>query len=165
MLASRCSRRRRCSLDQPIPESEVPGGYTIRYPSGEDEGELEQQAAVIKRVFNVDLNADAIRVLRRVPTHCEDLVVVAPDGTFAAFCSIWFDEFNRIGTFEPVGTHPDHRRLGLAKAMMCEGLRRLKDLGATVAFVGTGYDAPANRLYESVGFTEFDVVDHWQKEF
>ncbi|MHB8926091.1 MAG: hypothetical protein ACYC9Q_00325 [Bacillota bacterium] len=25
-----------------------------------------------------------------------DLVVVAPDGTFAAFCIVWFDEVNRL---------------------------------------------------------------------
>jgi mycothiol synthase len=156
---------RSCSLDGEIPQVELPGGYAIRYPRGEDQGDLERQATVINRVFNANLTRDAVHVLRQVPTHCEDLVVVAPDGTFAAFCSIWFDEFNRTGAFEPVGTHPDHRRRGLAKAVMCEGLRRLKELGATVAFVGTGYDAPANRLYESVGFTEVDVVDRWQKEF
>jgi mycothiol synthase len=156
---------RSCSLDGESPKVELPEGYAIRYPRGEDQGDLERQASVINRVFNANFTRDAVRVLRRVPTHCEDLVVVAPDGTFAAFCSIWFDEFNRTGTFEPVGTHPDHRRRGLAKAVMCEGLRQLKELGATVAFVGTGYDAPANRLYESVGFTEVDVVDRWQKEF
>jgi GNAT superfamily N-acetyltransferase len=65
--------------------------------------------------------------------------------------------------FEPVGTVPEHQRKGLGKAVMYEGFRRLKGLGATVAYVGTGAQIPANRLYLSVGFDE-DFTDHaWTK--
>jgi hypothetical protein len=44
-------------------------------------------------------------------------------------------------------------------------LRRIKALGATTAGVGSGYDSPANRLYESAGFVDYEVAHHWRKEF
>ncbi|PDV97386.1 GNAT family N-acetyltransferase [Candidatus Chloroploca asiatica] len=44
---------------------------------------------------------------------------------FAAFCTLWYDEATRTVAFEPVGTHPEHQRTGLGKALMAEGLRRV----------------------------------------
>jgi hypothetical protein len=49
--------------------------------------------------------------------------------------------------------------------MMCEGLRRLQALGAAEAYVGVGTGEAANRLYESVGFTDAIRDFHWQKTF
>jgi len=46
---------------------------------------------------------------------------------------------------------------------MCEGLRRLKRLGATIATVGS-YTPPAHALYTSVRFTEHDLSEPWAKE-
>jgi ribosomal protein S18 acetylase RimI-like enzyme len=92
-------------------------------------------------------------------------VAVAPSGTFASFAIVWLDEANAIGMFEPVGTHPDHRRRGLAKAVLCEGLRRLEALGAAVAYVGCGTGIAVSSLYESAGFTNYDEEHHWRKEF
>ena len=87
-----------------------------------------------------------------------DLAVIAPDGTFAAYATVWWEPVNRYIIFEPVGTHPDHRRRGLASAVMAEGLRRTAVLGAETAYVGSGAGKPSNVLYESLGFTE--VIDY-----
>jgi len=64
---------------------------------------------------------------------------------------------------EPVCTHPDHRRKGLAQALMQEGLLRLRDLGALEASVDTGNMLPANRFYDSIGFTEAYRGYAWRK--
>mgnify|MGYP003524653167 CR=1 FL=1 len=53
---------------------------------------------------------------------------------------------------------------GLGKALMCEGLRRAARLGATLASVSS-YSAPAHALYESVGFTEYDLSEPWRREW
>ncbi|MDQ3249074.1 MAG: GNAT family N-acetyltransferase, partial [Chloroflexota bacterium] len=83
-----------------------------------------------------------------------DLVMEAPDGTFAAYCVCWIDQQNGLGLFEPVGTHPDFRQQGLGKALLTEGLRRLHARGAGTALVTTGgSNAAARRLYEGVGFS------------
>jgi ribosomal protein S18 acetylase RimI-like enzyme len=59
--------------------------------------------------------------------------------------------------FEPVGTHPDYRRLGLAKAMMLYGMRLARTAGATHATVvcksAPGHPS-ARGLYHGLGFRE-----------
>ena len=93
-----------------------------------------------------------------------DLVVVAPDGAIAAFCTIWFDDVTRSAYFEPVATVPAHRRRGLGRAVMTEGLRRLQRLGATTAFVG-GLSPAANALYRSVMGPDHELYESWVKEW
>jgi ribosomal protein S18 acetylase RimI-like enzyme len=69
----------------------------------------------------------------------------------------WYDDENRVGELEPVGTHPDHRRRGLGRATNLFALDRLSAAGATHAIVSCRGDAayPIPRLlYESVGFRE-----------
>lgn len=46
--------------------------------------------------------------------------------------------------------------------MMSEGLNRLKQLGATKAFVGS-YAPIAHALYTSAGFVEYDRSEAWLK--
>lgn len=48
---------------------------------------------------------------------------------------------------------------------MVEGLQRLKALGAVDVSVDTGDMIPANRLYDSIGFTEVCLGHGWRKEF
>jgi mycothiol synthase len=163
-----CGYTRWRSVEQPLPDVSLPKGYSVRSLRSDDDADLENRAAVANLAFNSRRNTpESVRILQSAPTYREDLdlVVVAPDGSFASYCIIWFGEENRIGWYEPVGTHPAHRRRGLAKGMMCEGLRRLAALGATQAYVGVGTGEAANRLYESVGFSEEMRDYHWQKTF
>jgi hypothetical protein len=39
---------------------------------------------------------------------------VAPNGDYVSFCTIWIDERNKYGKFEPVGTHAEYQGMGLA---------------------------------------------------
>lgn len=155
-------------LDTPLPEASLPHGYSVRNIGASEQNDLARRAAVANASFGHSRhNPDTIRTLHRAPTYRADLdlVVVAPDGSFAAYCVIWFGEENSLGWYEPVGTHPAHRRLGLAKGMMAEGLRRIRALGATKACVGAGTGEAANRLYESLGFVSYSRDFHWQKEY
>jgi GNAT superfamily N-acetyltransferase len=92
-----------------------------------------------------------------------DIVAVAPNGEIASFCTLWFDDMTQSGYFEPVGTVPEHRQRGLGKAVLCEALRRVKRLGANLAFVSS-YTPPAHALYSSIGFTDYDLSEPWLKE-
>jgi GNAT superfamily N-acetyltransferase len=85
-----------------------------------------------------------------------ELVVVAPDGRFAAFCTLLLDADNQIGMFEDVGTHADFLRLGLGRALLYAGMHRLRLRGMTTALMP--YQPPevneaAAGLYAQVGFT------------
>jgi ribosomal protein S18 acetylase RimI-like enzyme len=82
-----------------------------------------------------------------------EVVVESPDGQVAAFTTSWLDELNHTGHLEPVGTHRDFRRRGLARAAMLEAMRRLADAGMrTVTITHDAENVPARRLYESLGF-------------
>ncbi len=165
-------RQRRRSLDAPIPEVQPPPGYTVR-PLG-DGAELLERCYASGLAFHPDNMQYAVqnredvtwyRHIQNAPLYRRDLdiVAIAPDGAAASFCTVWFDDVTRTGAFEPVGTAPAHQRRGLGKAVMCEGLRRLKRMGATLAFVGS-FDTPAHALYASVGFTEYDLSAPWVRE-
>jgi ribosomal protein S18 acetylase RimI-like enzyme len=144
------------SLDRAIPAFDLRAGYSIRQLAGLDE--LEQRAALAEHPYAVHL--------ARSPTYRPELnlAVVAPDGRLAAFSTAWLDEQNGLGVFEPVECLPGFRRLGLTRAMMCEGLRRLRRLGASeVCIVNRTENIPAARLYESLGFRAIGRISEWRK--
>ncbi|WP_202797111.1 GNAT family N-acetyltransferase [Kribbella flavida] len=85
------------------------------------------------------------------------VLVEAPDATMASSATMWFDEVNKTIEFEPVGTHPAYRRLGLARAMMLHGMRLAQEAGATHATVvclGAPGHPAARGLYYGLGFRE-----------
>jgi ribosomal protein S18 acetylase RimI-like enzyme len=52
-----------------------------------------------------------------------------------------------------MGTHPEFQRLGLGRAALLEGLRRLQTYGAATAYVGTSAaNHRSQGLYQSAGF-------------
>lgn len=57
------------------------------------------------------------------------------------------------------------QRRGLTRAIMLEGLRRLKRLGGKTAIVcSSGSDEGTTRFYQAVGFKELDRNYTWEKE-
>lgn len=152
-------------LMQPLPVPVLPPGYTLRNVCGE--ADVEQRVAVHRNAFAPSrMTVTKYRAVMAAPTYRSDLdlVVVAPNGCFAAFCIVWYDAENQHGIFEPVGCHVTHRQRGLGKALMLEGLRRLVALGARTASVNSHHGAfPANRLYQSMGFHPLDLNYAWEK--
>ena len=66
----------------------------------------------------------------------------------AAFCVCWFD--GKDGQIEPLGVGEAYRGLGLGKALLTEGFRRLRALGAEKIHVETDdyRDAAFSFYYE-----------------
>jgi ribosomal protein S18 acetylase RimI-like enzyme len=152
---------------QPLAPPRIPVGYTLRTTHPEDPADCQRIADLLNAAFGRTFhNADEYRNFTRyAPCFRQDLDLVAeaPDGAFAAYVGIPYDDANRLGIFEPVCTHPEHRRKGLAGSLMREGLLRLRSMGARDATVDTGDMAPANRLYDSLGFTEAYKGYVWRK--
>lgn len=161
----------RRSLDKPLPEIQSVAGYTVR--------SLGDGLELLERCYasGLGFHNDDIHYARDNRDHPEwyhhiqsaplyrrdlDMVAVASDGTIASFCTIWFDDVTRTAYFEPVATVPAHRRHGLARAVMLEGLRRLQRMGCKLALVG-GYSEAANALYLSVMGPEHDISEPWEK--
>jgi mycothiol synthase len=165
----------RRDLDQPIPVAPVPAGYTLRSLGGLDAcagglgaGELPARSWASWRGFHPDEPDEHYQGwewylnIQRCPLYRRDLdiVAVAPGGEIASFCTIWYDDVTRSALIEPVATVPEHQRLGLARATITEGLRRVQRLGATRAFVG-GYEPGPNALYASVLSEAHDRSEEW----
>ncbi len=159
---------RRRSLDAPIPELAPPEGYVIQQLQNLSDESLAERAAGENQVFDRTITAAFLRRLQDAPIYRPelDLVMLAADGTVAAFCTAWFDARHRIGICEPVGTLAAHRQRGLAKMLMYEGFRRLRAFGAiTVSLGHSASNVAAARLYDSVGMSVFDQESLWQKDF
>ena len=145
------------SLAEPIPETVIPPGCQVRALA--EAGDTSNRAAAHREVWlpwtdgNIS-DEDYVRFMRLPGYHRDlDVVAVAPDGVIAAFMNGWVDPLNRIGDLGEVGARPAYRRQGLTRAVLLEGLRRLKAHGMERACVSTGVvNTPARNLYESIGF-------------
>ncbi|MDC7224448.1 MAG: GNAT family N-acetyltransferase [Spirochaetales bacterium] len=98
--------------------------------------------------------------VRKAPDYRPDLdlVVADPRGNYVSGCIAWYDEWNRIGAFEPVCTVPEYRRQGLGKTVMAEAMGRLKRLGAETVYVGSSLS-----FYQSQGFVLKNPSHKWVK--
>jgi GNAT superfamily N-acetyltransferase len=87
-----------------------------------------------------------------------DLVVKAPDGSLAGNCICGSEhaesEIDEArGYTDPVVVHPIHQRQGIARALLLEGLARLRERGMRVAGLGTtNLNAGMRKAAEAVGF-------------
>ncbi len=155
-------------VPDPAPHPVLPAGYTLRPVDSADEAEIEKRVAVQRAAFESTwMTAERHARVRNSPTYRPelDIVAVAPNGELAAFALLWLDEANRLGVFEPLGVAATYQRMGLGRAIMADGLRRLAAVGAHVACVETGLDhLTARRLYEATGFTLLDIDYAWARQ-
>jgi len=149
-----------------IPKAALPDGYTLQ--SMAEENDIEKRREIFGRGFNHEDPRDwpcafAYEELQRAPDYHKenDLVIVAPNGDYAACAIVWHDDVNKVGHLEPLGTHPEHRRKGLAKAILCEGIRRLQGLGSTWMPMENGGEP----FYHAFGFVEKGTQYAWIKDF
>lgn len=152
---------------QLLPPPVLAAGYTLRTTRPDDMADCQRIADLLNAAFGRDFHnaAEYHTFTRLAPCFVRelDLVAEAPDSTLAAYVGVCTDKANGRGILEPVCTHPDHRRQGLAQTLMLEGLHRLRARGASDVVVETGDMIPANRLYDSLGFTETYTGHVWRK--
>lgn len=135
----------------------LPPGFTCHPVRGESEVRelVELQRAAFETEY---MTIDTRLAQMRAPGYCPDLdlVVTAPDGQLAAFCFCTLERSGTIktGFTEPIGTHPNHRELGLAKALLATALTKLFEKGCRSARLSTNIEnIPMQHLAESLGFT------------
>ena len=148
------------SLDEPIPTPQVHAGWNIRHVTGEHEAEA--LVALHRAAHGAEnMTVEERLAMMGVPEYDSelDLLATAPDGRFAAYCmcSISPEENQRTGRNEgytdPIATHPDFRRRGLARALLLTGFHKLKQRGIDVAVLGTSSKNIAmQRTAQAVGF-------------
>jgi GNAT superfamily N-acetyltransferase len=154
---------------EPLPAATVAEPYEMRPVNPADDADCERIADLLNAAFHRTFHngPEYQQFARLSPCYVNelDLAAVAPDGSFAAYVGMPYDTANHRGIFEPVCTHPDHLRHGLAGSLMREALHRVQALGAVDATVDTGDMVAANALYDSLGFTEAYRAYTWRKEY
>ncbi len=146
-------------LAGPLPPSRLPAGFRLRHVT---EADVAERVAAHRDAFwpGSSFTLDRYLAVRAYASYDPelDLVLEAPDGTFASYCIAWPDLGAGVGTFEPVGTRRARRGRGFAREVLWEGMRRLRAKGLHTAAVGTaGFNEPAQAAYRSAGFDLVDV--------
>jgi ribosomal protein S18 acetylase RimI-like enzyme len=159
-----CNRTR--PIDRPVPKHQLPDGFTIR--SVDVEKDYVQYKRVLDAVFPhcSQMTKRRAKIYSTASFYNSDLDLVAVDrhGNFVAFCTVRIDPVSKMAELEPVGTHPNCRKLGLAKSVVCEGLLRLQKYHpSSMCILGAAVSKAANSFYESVGFTEKTEVHIWRR--
>ena len=153
------------TLVGPPPDPVLPAGYRVRTMSGP--ADVEARVEVHRAAFAPShMTAERYTRVMTMPHYAleRDVVVEAPDGSLAAFTLAWLDPVAGVGEFEPVGTHPDHQRRGLALAANRYALRLLYDAGArdVIVFSETS-NAASQALYAKAGFTALAEHRRWER--
>ena len=71
---------------------------------------------------------------------------------------------NGFGIVEDIFTHPDHRRRGVASAMIAALAADLRAQGCATVFLGALAGEEAKRLYAKLGFRPVGTARIWAKE-
>jgi len=156
---------RKYDLSRPYRAVDLPQGFRIETLA--DNGNYSKHIAVESKAFNsAHINQEWFDGKSSAPSYSFDLdfCVVSPQSEHVAFCLAWIDPDNQVAEIDPVGTHPDHRRRGFAKAVVSACFRELRVRGVRYAYIGSGPEPYiSNRLYESLHPVEKYQENRWVK--
>lgn len=144
----------------------IPGNYRLKKVSQLED--IEEKIKSYKLCFP-DHNMTKVKYISMMKTSSYnadlDLVIVAPDKTVASFAQFWICDGLNTGIVEPLGCHPEHRRRGLSKTLLLQGLKLLKTHGISKVYVKTSFkNKAAISLYKSTGFNIIDKEYVWEKK-
>lgn len=135
----------------------LPDGYTMS--PREFAADPWQYQLVIHRGFDNDGTPEKwdAELLKRIP-HANDALktFAIANREYCAHCGLWYTT-GATAYVEPVATVPEHRKRGLAKAVVYEACSRAHALGAKCAIVLSD-----QAFYSRIGFTLSSEVYDWE---
>lgn len=155
-----------------LPEPAVPAGLELRAGLAEQARQVwEAIAEAFRDHFGEqDESESAYQRFVNGPQFNPALWVVAWDGSQVAGSVINViddpeHDGSRLATLDAVSVRRPWRRRGLARAMVAESLRRVRDAGATRATLGVDTDNEnrALQLYTNAGFVPVTAELEWRK--
>jgi len=164
------------SLCEPIPTPKFPEEFKLSHLTGEKDAQAWVEMfneSFIDHWNHHDLTVETVRQWMKDSSYQPelDLVAIAPNGTFAAFCDCQIKPEesdlrpSKEGWIDFIGTRRGFRQIGLGKAVLLAGLHQLKAAGADTAklSVDTQSLTNATKLYTSVGFHPVETWLSWAK--
>lgn len=156
----RCACILSLDLSNPL-EYRIPDAYTMS-PQG-FVADLWQYQLVIHKGFDNEgipekWEDEFLKRLKHLPHANEDLKTYAiSHNEYCAHCGLWYSTGD-TAYVEPVATVPEHRKQGLAKAVIYEACTRANALGAKRATVVSDQE-----FYFRIGFTLSSEVYDWER--
>lgn len=149
---------------------DLPEGYkTVSLKEAPD---IKEYYRLFWRGFNHELNGQGKykhsdekeaegkkEIFRKNNNLNHKMIVQDKTKTHVAFCGLWYDKKLDFALVEPLATDPDHRRLGLAKATIFEGIKRVYQEGAKRIIVNT-----SKQFYYNRGFRPYKTQTVWEKK-
>lgn len=136
-----------------IGTAHLPDGY--RLVSRADQGSSSHHLDSERNGFDVRARLEQTSLYR--PDL--DLRVIDQSGEVCAYGLFWYDPETRVGLVEPMGTIVGHRRRGLARHLLEEGISRLQEAGTTRVKINYENDNEASKkLYRDTGFQPATVA-------
>ncbi|MEH7226794.1 GNAT family N-acetyltransferase [Bacillus sp. JJ1566] len=143
------------SLDSCPFSVKLPDKFKARHIKGSED--LKKRVAVHRAAFqSLRVTEESyLNVMNAYPYDTSlDWVIESPNGELVASCLIWFDEVNKVGLLEPVGTDPRFWRMGLASSVCKLALNALSEKGAKTAIV-VCTSTDTYEFYKSIGFEQY----------
>lgn len=145
----------------------IPEGFSIRSIKGKEE--YQAYAKAIQATFGYGdwFTKIVVEEINSKSFYQKDLdlIVEAPNGDIASFCTFRMDPVLKIIELEPMGTLPKFRKLGLAKSLLQEGLNKIKYFNPPLVYIsGAANNLGANKLYKSIGFEKIGTYYYWKKQ-
>jgi mycothiol synthase len=162
-------------LDEPLPEASLPAGFTMHNGAGKDTQAWADlyNLSFIDHYHHHHMTATEVEYENHNPNYRPelDLVVVGPDGTWAAICYSQINpgeavEGEQIGWIALLGTRRGYRNRGIGRAALLAGMRLLQGEGCRRIrlHVDAGSLTGATRLYEAVGFRVCQTSLHYSRK-
>jgi len=126
----------------------------------------EQYNRVMRRGFGGEENPlwnEGVERTRRLmlssPMIIPELIVAVAnaDGSYVSHCGIWYKPGELYCYIEPVVTDPDYQKKGIGKAVVLEAVKRVGELGAKQAWVGSD-----KQFYYNIGFYPVQTSTYWE---
>ncbi len=146
---------------------EAPEGYTIgaffEYPNYESRVNLSKNV-----LLNQDLTEKDIQSLHASNDYIKELemIALAPDHSYSAYCIGWrYPGSTDTGYIEPVGTHSDHRRKGLASNLIKACFQKMSAMGIKEVVIATGAKNEVSKyLYDALNPSKKRTVLRFEKK-
>jgi len=142
-------------------ECVLPEGFQII--SLEDENDVEKIDRCLWTSFSQKpyiFNGNDERLFKQSsPNFRKDLstVVKAPNGEYVCYAGMWIDEKNGFAYLEPLGTIPQYRKMGFAKAALMAAMKKTMFYGAKYCYCGVG------AFYNAIGCKQIGITNTWHK--
>ena len=154
-------------LARELPPAAFPPGYAVA--SLAETGAREERIALERAVWNSpSLDELWFKGKSSSPFYSFDwdLLAVSAQNELAAFLLVWIDPRSRSAEIDPLGTHPDYRSQGIARALVTQAFQRLHAAGVRWMTIESEPDpeVPANRLYSSLNPLQTHTAHRWVKK-